>query len=136
MVWSAAIAGLLSGCVDHSEQSLCISYAEYVVVADAVAATDTTGATASDASEAVEVLLGEVAQLRAVSESRYRAPIDELEELLDDLENTLDALVDDADYATWEPLVDETIADVGIADDRLRRVMNPACAARFAESDE
>ncbi len=134
-VSGAVIVGLLAGCADQSEQSLCVSYAEYVVVADEVYAADPTGATASDASETIEVVLGELAQLRAVADGRYRAPIDELEALLDDLENTLDALVDDADYDTWEPLVDETLGDVRIADTRLRRVMNPACAARFAEGD-
>lgn len=120
---------LTAGCADHDEQSLCNAYAAYLDVADGVYAADPTGATADEAADAIEVLLGELAQLRAVADSRYRAPIDELEAVLDDLENTLDALPDEADYGTWKPLVDATLEDAVIADARLRRVIDPACAA-------
>ena len=70
-----------------------------------------------------------------MSDSRYRAPIDEHEALLDDLQNTLDSVTDDADYDTWRPLVDDTLDDVRVADARLRRVVNPACAAVFSGGD-
>ncbi len=136
-----SVAGVLllgtaaGACADQDEQSLCRSYAEYVVLADEIAAADPTAATAGDVTEAAEVVLGELAQLRAVSDSRYRAPIDELEALLDDLQNTLNSVTDDADYDTWRPLVDDTLDDVRVADARLRRVVNPACAAVFSGGD-
>ncbi len=43
---------------------------------------------------------------------------------------TLDSLVDEEDYDTWAPLVEDTTDDVEIAYARLRRVMDPACADR------
>jgi hypothetical protein len=131
----AGLVGIITGCADQDEQSLCSSYAEYVVLADEVDAADPTGATAGDVGETVGVVRGELAQLRAVADSRYQAPIDELRSLLRDLENTLGSVDDDADYETWRPLVDDTLDDIRIADARLRRVMNPACAAVFSGGD-
>ena len=128
----AGLVGIIAGCADQDEQSLCSSYAEYVVLADEVYAADPTGATVSDVAETADVVFGELAQLRAVADGRYRAPIDELRSLLRDLENTLGSVDADAGYDTWEPLVDDTLDDIRIADARLRRVMNPACAAVFS----
>ena len=79
--------------------------------------------------------MGELRQLRAVADQRYSAPIDQLEALLDDLGRTLDALVDEEDYDTWAPLVEDTTDDVEIAYAHLRRVMDPACADR-SDNDE
>ena len=104
-------------------------------MADEVVTADPSGATANDVAETAETLLGELAQLRAVADGRYRAPIDELEASLSDLENTLDSVSDDADYDTWRPLVDDTLDDIRIADTRLRRVIDPACAAVFSGGD-
>ena len=138
IAWLTTVAGLvaiITGCADQDEQTLCGAYSEYLAVADDVYAADPSAATADDATETAEILLGELAQLRAVSDSRYRAPIDELRALLADFENTLDSVTDAADYDTWRPLVDETLDDIRIADTRLRRVIDPACAAVFSGGD-
>ena len=78
----AALAVVAAGCADQDDQSLCLSYEEYVSAADEVRSADPTGATAGDAADAADVLLGELDQLRAVADSRYRAPIDDLERVV------------------------------------------------------
>jgi hypothetical protein len=131
-----AVLGIaMVACAEPEEQAMCPAYAQFVGVYEIVAASDPTGATAGDAAEAVEVAVGELRQLRAVADQRYSAPIDQLEALLDDLGRTLDSLVDEEDYDTWAPLVEDTTDDVEIAYARLRRVMDPACADR-SDNDE
>lgn len=125
-----AICAVLSACVDHDQQALCPAFAEYVTIADEIRAADPTGATAQDVRDDVELVRAELAQLRAVADQRYRAPIDELDRLLADLGRTLNSLQDDDEYSTWEPLVDDTLDDVAIADARLRRAIDPACQER------
>ena len=97
-------------------------------------AVDPTGATADDVAQAAEVVIGELDQLRAVADERYRAQIDGVGDQLEDVRRTLGSLQSDADYSTWEPLVDSTFEDLAIAQARLRRVMDPACQDR--RSDE
>ena len=85
--------------------------------------------------EAAEVVIGELDQLRAVADERYRAQIDGVGDQLDDARRTLGSLQDDADYSTWEPLVDSTFEDLAIAQARLRRVMDPACQDRRSDDN-
>lgn len=126
--------GLVAGCADD-DATLCASYANYLVLADAAYAADPTAATAADVAESVDAVRANVAQMRALADGRYRSPIDELAGLLGDLENTLASVPDDADYAVWAPLVDDTLDDVRIADQRLRRVVSPACAAVIVDEN-
>lgn len=109
---------------------MCPAYAEFVGVYEIVRTADPTGATAGEAAEAVGVAIDELQQLRAVADQRYAAPISALEDHLEDLGRTLGSLVDEDDYDTWAPLVEDTTDDVAIAYARLRRVMDPACVDR------
>ena len=126
---------VVGGCVDRDEQAMCPAYAEYLAVIDVITAAEPTGATAGDVVDAVEVVVGELDQLRAVADERYRAQIDDVAVQLDDVRRTLGSLQDDADYSTWAPLVDSTIDDLAIAHARLRRVVDPACQDRYSDNN-
>ncbi len=120
----------MAACVDHDELALCPAFVEYVVVYDALAATDPSGATAAAAAEAIDVVIGEVRQLRSVAGQRYRTPIDRLEDVLEDLDRTLTSFDEGDEYERWEPLVNDTIDDLRVADDRVRAVIRPTCLAQ------
>lgn len=123
------------GCVDRNEQAMCPAYAEYLAVIDVVAAAEPTAATAGDVVDTIDVVVGELDQLRAVADERYRAQIDAVSVELDDVRRTLGSVQDDADYSTWAPLVDSTFEDLAVAQARLRRVIDPACQDRNDNND-
>lgn len=122
-----AFAGVLVACGDTEDASLCPSYAAYLSVVQPVLDADPTGATAQAASDAVEDVVGAVRQLREASDGRYAQGVDDLEAVLDDLARTLESVEDEADYATWAPLVDDTIEDAVAAHERLVELIDPAC---------
>lgn len=117
----------LAGCGDTEDASLCPTYTTYLSVVQPVLDADPTGATAQSASEAVQDVVGAVRQLREASDGRYAQGVDDLEMVLDDLARTLESVEDEADYATWAPLVDDTIEDAVAAHERLVELIDPAC---------
>jgi hypothetical protein len=125
-----AIMTVAVGCASNDDQALCPAYDEYLTVFDEIAAANPTGATAADVVDAAELVLDELAQLRSVADGRYSAQIDQLDEAVDNLRRTLASLPDDGGYATWEPLVNDTIIEIENADDRLRSAIDPVCVDR------
>jgi hypothetical protein len=121
-----AVSGL-AGCGDTEDASLCPSYTAYLSVVQPVLDADPTGATAQSASDALEDVIGAVRQLREASDGRYARGVDDLETVLDDLARTLESVEDEADYATWAPLVDDTIEDAVAAHERLVELIDPVC---------
>ena len=123
-----ALASVTSACGDTDEVSLCPVYRQYLAVVGPVLDADPTAATAADAAQAVEDVLGAVRSLRAVTEGRYAAPVDELEATLDDLRRTLASVDGSADYATWQPLVEDSIDDALDAAARVDEEIGPGCS--------
>jgi hypothetical protein len=121
------VTGVLSACGDTEDASLCPSYSAYLTVVQPVLDADPTGATSQSASDAVADVVGAVRQLREGSDGRYARGVDDLETVLDDLARTLQSVEDEADYATWAPLVDDTIEDALAAHERLVDLIDPAC---------
>lgn len=117
-----------TACGDTEDASLCVVYGEYLSVVQPVLDADPTGATAAEAATAVEDVLASVRHLRAVTEGRYAAPVDALEATLDDLRRTLRSVDGDADYATWQPLVEDSIDDANDAAARVADEIGPVCA--------
>ena len=121
------VTGALAACGDTEDASLCPAYAAYLSVVQPVLDADPTGATAQSASDTVEDVIGAVRQLREASDGRYAQGVDDLETVLGDLARTLESVEDEADYATWAPLVDDTIEDAVAAHERLVELIDPAC---------
>lgn len=91
---------------------------------------DPTSATAADALEAVDDLRDAVVGLSANADGRYVEPIETLESSLDDLHRVLVTAPADAEYATWQPLVEESIDDASDAVARLDELVGSSCDPR------
>lgn len=127
LVSGAVACALLAACGDAEESSLCTVYAHYLAVVQPVLDADPTAATAADATDAVTDVLAAVQQLRQASDGRYAQAVDDLETVVDDLRRTLESAPADAEYAVWQPLVDDTIEDALRAHDRVVELIDPVC---------
>lgn len=124
---SVLLVGVMVACGDQEERSLCSAYAQYVAAVQPVIGADPTGATAGDALAAVDDLLAEATQLRAVADGQYESIAAELVEALTDLQVTLAGAPATADFATWQPLVADLIDTATDADDRLQEALDVEC---------
>ena len=88
------------------------------------------GATAGEAGDSVEAVLGEVRNLDAVADTRYSSQINQLEEALDDLLRTLESIQEDAESDTWEPLVSDSVEDAQHAASVVTELIVPVCESR------
>lgn len=122
------LATVTTACGDTDQASLCPVYREYLTVLQPVLAADPTAATAADAAQAVDDVLGAVRSMREVTEGRYTAPVDQLEVTLDDLRRTLASVDGSAEYATWQPLVEDSIDDALDAAARVDEEIGPGCS--------
>lgn len=118
----------LAACGDPEDVSLCVAYAEYLAVVEPVLTADPTGATAGEAFDAVDDLLAEATQLAAVANGQYHDLAADVVQALTDLELTLAGAPSDADYATWEPLVADSIEVATDAHERLSDALDTECA--------
>jgi hypothetical protein len=125
----AAIAWLV-GCADPEERSLCTAFDRFQEAAASLQEVSLDGATAGEAADAVEDVLGEVRNLDAVADTRYSSQINRLEESLNDLLRTLESIQDDAESDTWEPLVAEDVEDAQHAASVVTEVIIPVCESR------
>lgn len=123
----AAAATVPAACGDSDEQSLCVVYADFVTARAAVQAVDPTAQTAGQAAEIVEEYLDTVQQLRETADGRFRAAVDDLDAAVADGLRTLESVDDEADYATWAPLVEDSLEDAQDAAQRVEELINPQC---------
>jgi hypothetical protein len=129
LVAVAAIAWLV-GCADPEERSMCTAFERLQASADSLQEVSLDGATAGEAADSVEDVLGEVRNLDAVADTRYSSQIDRLEETLDDLLRTLESIQDDAESDTWEPLVADSVEDAQHAASVVTELIVPVCESR------
>jgi len=131
--WTAAAVGgvvsvvALGGCGHPEEQSLCTVYADYRQTATAVANADASTATAAQVAEAVDATLRQVQHLSEVADYRYAEPIEALESSLQETSSVLDSVEPDSDYATWEPLVADSLDDARAQAARVDQAIRPSC---------
>jgi hypothetical protein len=118
----------LAACGDTKDASMCDAYQRYVATLQPALAADPTGATAATATNAVEQVLASVQQLRDTADGLHSDELSRLETSLDDLRATLDSVDDTADYATWAPLVADTMQDVVDATVTVNELIDPECA--------
>ena len=114
------------GCGDSEEQSLCEVYTEFLAARANVQGLEPTDLTAAAAADVADDYLSTVQRLRETDTSNDAA-VDDLEMWTQDLLRTLESVEDDADYATWAPLVEDTLEDVSKAADRVEELLKPQC---------
>jgi hypothetical protein len=129
LVAVVAIAVLVA-CADPEERSMCTAFDRFQESADSLQEVSLDGATAGEAADAVEDVLGEVRNLDAAADTRYSSQIDRLEETVDDLLRTLESIQDDAESDTWEPLVADSVEDAQHAASVVTELIVPVCESR------
>lgn len=120
-------AGAIAGCGEPEDASLCTAYAEFLDRRAEVAAADPTSADAATASDVAERYLAAVNRLQHAADGRYVQQLEDLEEEVQDIVRTLAAIPDDADYATWAPLIDEDFETAQEAAGQVERLIAASC---------
>jgi hypothetical protein len=124
-----AVVGMLavlSACGDQAGRSLCDAFADWTEARATINAIDPTSEDAATYAEDVDDYRSAVDALRETADSRYRAAIDDLDAATADVLRTLES-VDDAEYSTWAPLVEDSIDDATIAAERVVELIGPQC---------
>lgn len=121
-----------AGCGDIEDQSLCAVYEEFLDERAVIEDLDHESLSAEDASGVAEDYLDTVVHLREVDE-RHSTQIEVLENAVRDLMRTLDSVPDDADYATWAPLVEEDLEAVAHAAVTVDELIEPQCPTSDGE---
>ena len=120
------LTGLVA-CGDIEDSSLCTVWVRYEEAVASLEGLSLDGSTAGEAAERVEDVLGQVRHLDSVADTRYSQQLDELEESLDNLLRVLESVEEDADSATWEPLVEDSVEEARIDGAAVSELIEPAC---------
>lgn len=116
-----------AACGDSDERSLCDAYAEYLATVQGLAESQVAEVTVAEAVAALEDIEAEVAQLRAVADTQNEAMVDDLDQRLGDLINTLTSLDDDVPFDTIEDLITDDVDAVVDAAETVRDEFDPIC---------
>jgi len=106
---------------------LCTAYAELLDSRAAIAQIDPTNLDASEASDIAQRALDGVGRLRHAADDRYEQEIENLGAAVNDLRLTLSSIPDDADFATWGPLVEDDVEAVSDAAQVVEDAIEPSC---------
>jgi hypothetical protein len=131
VVTLALVVGVLAvvaiGCGEQEERSFCTVYDEWLDVKREISTLDPTEETAQEAEDVATEALDVTRRLREVEQDRYGDQLETLEDQLQDVVRTLASVPDDADYATWEPLVEESVEDAVDSAQRVQDLIDPTC---------
>lgn len=116
-----------AGCGDVEDQSLCTVYAQHLDERAAVQELDAESLTATEAAAVAEGYLESVRRLQEVADGRFSAPLASLEEAAADVLRTLESVPADADYATWAPLVEDSLDAAADAAVTVQDAFEPQC---------
>jgi hypothetical protein len=116
-----------AACGDIEDESMCSVYGDFLDVRAELAEVDPEQETAADATELAEDYLDTVTRLQETADGRFGTELDRLESAVDDVLRTLDSLDDDADYATWAPLVEDSLENVADAAVSVEDAIEPQC---------
>jgi hypothetical protein len=130
--WRVAVGSLgfvaaVAACGEPEEQSLCTVYAEFQETVRRVDEVDLDQVTAGEAADFAEDAIGTVRHLGDAADDRYADQIEQLETTLDDLLRVLASVDEDADAATWQPLVEDSVEDAQDAAARVSELIGPSC---------
>jgi hypothetical protein len=134
--FTVAVAVGLTACADPEDQDLCTIYARFEEAAASLQQVDVDGGRAGEAAEAVDQVLGQVRHLDSVADTRYSVQLERLEDSLEDLASTLASIDEDADAATWEPLVEDSAEEARTGAAVVRDLIAPVCVAQADATPE
>lgn len=126
---------MIPAACSESETSLCDSFDELVGATAAVASIDPTNETAAEATDAVDEYLAAVRALRQAADDRYGSQLEALETAVSDVRLTLGSVQDDADYATWGPLVADDLELAADAAVQVEQAIEPSCQPASAATE-
>jgi hypothetical protein len=112
---------------DTASSELCASYDELVIAGEGIKGADPETSTAGQAVHLVDAYLDSVHELQRTADGRYTQQLDALDQAVTDVQRTLSSVQDDADYATWEPLVADDIETALDAAADVHSVVAPSC---------
>jgi len=130
IVIAVALSSTVAACADPENQSLCTVYDRFQETAANLETVSLDGTNAGKAADRVEDLRGRVRHLDAVADTRYSDQLDQLEDALDNLLRVLESIPEDADPATWQPLVEDSADEARRESLVVIGLIEPACAAR------
>ena len=123
----ALAAFVLPACGDQEDASLCTAFAEFLEARATVRAIDPDNLNAQQAEQAAQSYLDAVRRLRHVADDRYEQEIQALDDAANDLLLTLAPIPDDADVATWGPLVEDDLETVADKATVVQNTIEPSC---------
>ena len=124
----AAILGIpLAACGDQEDASLCTAFVEFLDARATVQALDPQTLSAEQATDTAENYLASVNRLQQTVDDRYEQQVLDLENAVNDVLLTLTSVQDDADFATWGPLVEDDLETAADAAARVEDSIEPSC---------
>ena len=128
MVIPLALAAFaLPACGDQEDASLCTAFDEFLEARATVQAINPDALNAQAAEDAAESYRAGVQRLRQAAVDRYQQQLENLDAAVRDLQLTLAAIPDDADFATWGPLVADDLENVADAATVVQDTIEPSC---------
>ena len=121
------VALVLPACGDQEDASLCTAYAEFLDARATVQAIDPDALDAEQAEDIAESYLDGVRRLRQVADDRFEHEIETLDAAVNDLLLTLAPIPDDADFATWSPLIEDDLQAAADAATVVQNAIEPSC---------
>ena len=106
---------------------MCTAFVEYLDVRAQLYALQPTAPNAAQAKEIGENYLNAVHRLEQASDNRYTQQLDGLDTAVRNILLTLASVQDDADYATWQPLIEDYFEDAQDAAQQVIDAIAPSC---------
>jgi hypothetical protein len=117
----------LTACDEPTADSLCPAFEQYLDARTTIQAVDFTTQSAAQAIAIAETYLASVDRLQTAAVDRYGVKLQALETAVNDILLTLSSVQDDADYATWQPLVQDDFETAQEAAGAVIDAIEPSC---------
>ena len=106
---------------------MCTAYGEYLAARAELQTIEPTSLNASQATDVAQNALDGVHRLQQAADGRYTQQLDALEIAVNDVLLTLESIPDDADVATWGPLVNDDLETAADAASVVEDAIEPSC---------
>ena len=106
---------------------MCTAYGEFLEARAELQTIEPTSLNASQATDVAENALDGVHRLQQAADGRYGQQLDALETAVNDVLLTLESIPDDADFATWGPLVEDDLETAADAATVVEDAIEPSC---------
>jgi hypothetical protein len=118
---------VLPACGDQEDASLCNAYGEYLEARAELQTIEPTTLSATQATAVAENALAGVRRLEQAADGRYGQELDALETAVNDVLLTLESIPDDAEVATWAPLIEDDLEVAADAANQVEQAIEPSC---------